>query len=306
MDELLCKRFLLVTGKGGVGKSTVSWWLAVQAAARGKRVLLANVRDGRQLARLSGLKQPLPRTTPVHVPAYPRVSVVEVHAHEALIEYVSMVIKVPFVSRMVFDNKVFSGFLRSVPGLDAWAILGKAYFHAHRDIQGGQPRYDLVIFDAPATGHCLEMLAVPQVIERVAPPGLLRREATEACALLRDDTRAAVVLVTLAEHFAQTESEELEQALKRLGMHLGLRLWNQILPPDVSEAMLAALPDAPPLGALKRRLALYRERGIQQRLCQDQLRTRASAPELELPWLSTEALGPFLVAPLDEDPTRGA
>lgn len=298
MDELLRKRFLLVTGKGGVGKSTVACWLALQAAARGKRVLLANVRDGRQIASLSGLKEPLPRTAPVAVPGQPRVSVVEVHAHEALVEYASMVIKVPFVSRMVFDNKTFSGFLRSVPGLDAWAILGKAYFHAHRDTSGSQPRYDLVVFDAPATGHCLEMLAVPQVIERVAPPGLLRREATEACALLRDEARAAVVLVTLAEHFAQTESEELQAALGRLGMHMGLRLWNQMLPPDVSEEMLAALPDTPPLAALKQRLALYLKRSLQQRACQENLRSRAPAPERELPWLSAEALGPFLATPL--------
>src|SRR5262249_56256109 len=78
---------------------------------------------------------------------------------------------------------------------------------------GGSPRYDMVILDAPATGHGLDMLRVPKVILDVVPPGLLRRDAERALALFQDPKACAVVLVTLPEEMPTTETIELSRAL---------------------------------------------------------------------------------------------
>jgi anion-transporting ArsA/GET3 family ATPase len=90
-------------------------------------------------------------------------------------------------------------------------MLGKAFYHACPP--KGEPDYDLVIVDAPATGHALDMLRVPFVIESVAPPGLLRRDAARAAEMFRDPERAGAVLVTLPEYMPASETIELADAL---------------------------------------------------------------------------------------------
>ena len=88
-----------------------------------------------------------------------------------------MVLKVPGLYRVVFDNKYVRSFLPAVPGLSEWAMLGKAWFHTTETDERGANRFDVVLLDAPATGHGLDMLRVPKVILEVVPPGILRRDA---------------------------------------------------------------------------------------------------------------------------------
>jgi anion-transporting ArsA/GET3 family ATPase len=136
-------------------------------------------------------------------------------------------------------------------------MLGKAFFHA--DPPSGEPGYDLVILDAPATGHALDMLRVPQVIVNVAPPGLLRREAERALGLFRDPERAGVVLVTLPEDMPTNETLELYAALtEELMLPVGALVVNRMLRPifEPSErAAFGALPAALPDGSPARDLA---------------------------------------------------
>jgi anion-transporting ArsA/GET3 family ATPase len=90
-------------------------------------------------------------------------------------------------------------------------MLGKAFYHACPP--KGEPDYDLVIVDAPATGHALDMLRVPFVIENVAPPGMLRRDAARAAEMFRDPEQSGAVLVTLPEYMPASETIELSNAL---------------------------------------------------------------------------------------------
>jgi anion-transporting ArsA/GET3 family ATPase len=104
-------------------------------------------------------------------------------------------------------------------------------------MEGGRPRYDLVILDAPATGHGLEMLRVPRVLLDIAPPGLLRREAERAWELFRDPVRAGVLIVTLAEDMPVNESLELYGALtKELGLPVAAVAVNGVVPRLFAEA----------------------------------------------------------------------
>lgn len=209
MGSLLDLDFLFVVGKGGVGKTTTSAALALAAARQGKRVLLAmcNAKE-----RLSHMLEVDP-IGPYNQRALPNLDVVNMVPKIALEEYGLMVLKVKALYKAIFENRFATAFLRGTPGIEAWSMLGKAYFHTRETDANGARRYDLVILDAPATGHGLEMLRVPQVILDVAPPGLLRREAENALALFRDPKRAGALLVTLPEDMPANETVELHDAL---------------------------------------------------------------------------------------------
>ena len=227
ISQLFDRRFLLVTGKGGVGKTTVSAALGLHAARLGKRVLVAqcNAKDRMGDMLEVGTIDENTRTV------LPNLDVVNMTPEAALAEYGMMVLKVKALQKAIFGNHLVSGFLHGVPGMDAWSMLGKAYFHATKTRNDGSPEYDLVIVDAPATGHGLDMLRVPRVIIDVSPPGLLRREAERAWELFQDPKRAGIVLVSLAEEMPTNETIELHAAItSELKLPMGALIVNSVLP----------------------------------------------------------------------------
>jgi anion-transporting ArsA/GET3 family ATPase len=139
---------------------------------------------------------------------------VNISPEKALREYGELVLKVRAVANAVFDNKYTKTFFRAVPGLSEWAMLGKAWFHATETLADGSNRFDVVLLDAPATGHGMEMLRVPRIILDVAPPGVLRRDADAAWAMFQDPARAGVVVVTLPEEMPATETIELVAGIR--------------------------------------------------------------------------------------------
>ena len=210
MPDLFKLRFITVVGKGGVGKTTVSTALALAAAKRGKRVLIAMCNAKERVSQFLEV----PPIGAHNQPVLPNIDAVNMVPKVALEEYGLMVLKVRALYRAIFENRLVAAFLRGTPGIEAWSMLGKAQFHAHETSSDGRPRYDLVILDSPATGHGLEMLRVPRVLLDVAPPGLLRREAERAWDLFTDPARSGVLVVTLAEEMPVSESVELYDALR--------------------------------------------------------------------------------------------
>ncbi len=243
LDELAERRFLFLTGKGGVGKTTVSAALGLALAARGKRVLIVMPNTKERLSAVLGT-QPI---GPELVQVSERLWAVNVDPVRALAEYGQMVLKVKALANAVFGNEYIKTFLRAVPGMYEWAMLGKAWFHTTEERSGGGYVYDVVIFDAPATGHGLDMLRVPKVILDVAPPGVLRRDAERAVALFRDPTQSGILVVTLPEEMPVTETVELVHAIERdLAMPVLRLVVNGVMPPlfdDAERASLLAHPD---------------------------------------------------------------
>ncbi len=225
------RRFLFLTGKGGVGKTTVTAALALVLAGQGKRVLCAmcQAKD-----RLSTLLDGAPVGEQI-VQLRPNIQAVNIQPEAALREYGKMVLRVRALYKAVFDNKLVASFFRATPGLYAWAMLGKAWYHTTETLQDGRPRFDVVLFDAPSTGHALDMLRGPKVIVDVAPPGLLRREALKAWSMFEDPMQSGVVLVTLPEEMPVTETFDLLEALNtEMRLPIAQVIVNGVIPPIFS------------------------------------------------------------------------
>lgn len=225
------RRFLFLTGKGGVGKTTVTAALALVLASQGKRVLCAmcQAKD-----RLSTLLDGPPVGEEI-VQLRPNIQAVNIQPEAALREYGQMVLRIRALYRAVFDNKLVASFFRATPGLYAWAMLGKAWYHTTETLANGTPRFDVVIFDAPSTGHALDMLRGPKVIVDVAPPGLLRREALKAWSMFEDPSQSGVVLVTLPEEMPVTETFDLLEALEtEMRLPIAQVIVNGVIPPIFS------------------------------------------------------------------------
>jgi anion-transporting ArsA/GET3 family ATPase len=220
------KRFVLVTGKGGVGKTTVCAAQAMALAARGKRVLVAMCNAKERLSTMLGVP---PIGSDVAL-VMDNVWAVNMLPEKAIEEYGTLVLRSRLLSKTLFDNKYLRTFLRAVPGMQEWSMLGKAWWHTTETLPDGRFKYDAVILDAPATGHGLDMLRVPMVILETVPAGILRRDAERALSLFRDPEACAIVLVTLPEEMPVTETIDLSRALGEMQMPIGQVFVNAVLP----------------------------------------------------------------------------
>ena len=162
-----------MTGKGGVGKSTVSAALALLAARAGKRVLVCEVNAQERVAPLLGAPARRPARRARRCPASPPSTSTP---HEAMREYGLMVLKFRTIYEAVFENRLVRYFLRVIPSLAELVMLGKI-LHEARAEERGRPRWDLVVVDAPATGHAVQLLRVPAALVDTVPGGPLRHDA---------------------------------------------------------------------------------------------------------------------------------
>lgn len=289
-------RFIIVVGKGGVGKSAVSAALALAHAAAGRRVLVAMCNSKERLSYMLGV----PPIGPNIVSVAERVHAVNMEPGAALEEYGLMILKVRALYKLVFENRFVSAFLRGTPGIEAWAMLGKAQFHVFETRPDGSPRYDTVIVDAPATGHGLDLLRVPKVIVDVAPPGLLRREAERAWNLFSDPVKSGVLIVTLPEELPTNETIELYRTLRDelqlpvCGVAVNMvhpRLFDSV-EVDALRALQAQLAGAPQsaLTTVTDESVARAEREAVEAAQKERLRTEVPVTQLELPLLLSRDL----------------
>ena len=246
MPAFAPRRFLFITGKGGVGKTTVTAALARSLAARGLRVLVTVCGAKERLSTLLGAPPLESQITKLA----PNVWGVRLVSEVALREYGTLKLKNRVLVDAIFDSKYVTGFLSGTPGLKEWSLLGKAWYHAIEEDGDGRPRFDVVLFDAPATGHGLDMLRVPKVIVDIAPPGVLRSDAERAWEMFRDPARSGVVVVTLPEEMPTNETLELCAALRtELTLPIAEMVVNSWLPPLFSAHEVMELGRLGPLPA---------------------------------------------------------
>ncbi len=296
MIEVSDRRLVLVLGKGGVGRSTVAAALASANAARGKKTLLfetnANDRFG------SYFDKPPVGTNVVELA--PNLSAVNTTPAAALAEYGLMILKFKSVYEMVFENRITKAFLRAIPGLDEYSILGKAWFHT-TEVTRGRPTWDTLVFDLPASGHAMAMLRIPWVINDTVPEGPLTRDARMIKELLTDRARTAAILVTLAEEMPVNEAIELEQKLAALGITVQHVVCNQIYPEHfpagspvakILDALVGEAKLGSPLREVIAHASLSRDRRALNARYLAELKSRATAPVHELPIVFAPVLSP--------------
>lgn len=259
MSTLSALKFIFVTGKGGVGKSTVSAILGAGLAARGRKVLVAADAGSNALGYLFG--RPIgPEPTRVAEKLF----ALRIEPRASMREYATDAIGSRLISNAIFSERVAQGFLEGIPGLLAWALLGKAWY-ATTDATSGPPMpeapFDTVVFDGFSTGDGTELLRLPETLFKIAPVGRLRRDAELCYELLKDASQSRIVPVTLPQLLPATETSELVSEIRdNLRYPLGPCVRNQVrslrLEPRERQLLLASPTASPPGVFLRERAAL--------------------------------------------------
>ncbi|MBI3180158.1 MAG: ArsA family ATPase [Deltaproteobacteria bacterium] len=213
----------IITGKGGVGKTTVAAAMGLALARTGHRVLVAEVNGRDRVAAALGVEPVGSELREV----LPNLFVVDMNPRAALREYILLLVRFETVYKAVFENRMARRVLRFIPSLGELNMLGKVWYHEQQQ-EDGRPRFDAIIVDAPATGHARELLRAPGVVEKMVPAGPLRDNARVIREMLSDAGRTALHVVTTPEEMPVNEAIELYDAARTtLSMSLGAALINQ-------------------------------------------------------------------------------
>ena len=291
LDELFARRLLILSGKGGVGKSVVGMALAVAAQRRGKRVLFVEVDAALPAARVLGDEA--------------GVSSINLDPPGVMDEYVRKTVRVDLLAGKVLDSPVYRRFFTAAPGLADLMVLGKVMVLVESHARWShRPVHDLVIVDAPATGHGLAFLKVPLAASEAVPVGPVGSNARRILRLLRDPERTALGIVAIPEEMAAVEAAEMHRlATEEVGLTPRVLFLNQCHDrrfTDAQEAevlrLAAARADGPLApgvtlaGALAAALRHIRRRKL-TRFYESRLRRAVKAPLVTLPYLHEE-IGP--------------
>lgn len=225
---ILDRRLLLVSGKGGAGKTVATAALALYGHRRRKRVLVVELSPHGRIHELLGGPVPGPEPREIR----PRLELVRVEPRRALEEFVRRILPIAPVRRRLLSSHSFSILAAAAPGIEEFLVLVQiARLEALRAGLGRRPRYDLVLVDAPATGHSLPLLSTAHAVAELMSSGPLRGTAREVSRLLGDPARAAAVIVALPEELVVNETLEIAAELSRSGtMALGPLIVNGVCP----------------------------------------------------------------------------
>ena len=235
IDELLQRRVLILTGKGGVGKSTASAALALIAAQRGKRVLVVEVDAKGNVPDFFDTRRVGYKYRRLHKNVWG----LSMQPKDSMQEYLSLMLHVPG-----FSLKPMRGFIEyasgAIPGLKEILVTGKVYFEEEAT-DDGQPRWDLVVVDGAPTGHVVSQLGAARHLAALVKSGPIHDQAVRIADLLADPASTAVVLVTIVEEMPVNETIDLAHRFAdKTDIKPAALLVNQLQPEVVPESEITA------------------------------------------------------------------
>lgn len=236
LDALFRRRFVVVTGKGGTGKTTMTAALARLALAAGKRVLVCEV--GRDLDSPS----PLLSLLSPGLKARNEVQEVErdlrhivLRGDDGVRQFLGDALPFQFMARRALKVEAVKRFLDAAPAFGEMGVLYRGMKLLEERRRDGSPTHELMLLDAPASGHTLAFAALPDTILKVFSMGPIATAARAGIELIRDPNTTAVVATTLPEPLPVSELTELYSGLRERGLAVGAIVANQV-PLDPFEA----------------------------------------------------------------------
>lgn len=296
--DLLERELLFVTGKGGVGKTTVAAGLALRAAMTGKRSLVCEVDAKGDLATFLEVG-PLafePREVQENLWA------MSMQTEESLKEYLKLQLKMPLLARIGPLARTFDFVASAAPGVKEILTVGKFAYEVL------EQNYDLVVVDASATGHVVSQLSAPQAINELVKVGLVRNQTEWMLDILGDPARTGTVIVATPQEMPVSETLELRDRLQaETNVDLAAVVVNRVLPElftSSEEAIFDQLSDGPAADVLDEgtddnlqplfdgaRLAVTLRRTQARHLTRLREELGSAVPVLYLPELFTRAHG---------------
>jgi hypothetical protein len=240
VPSLLDKRLVLVTGKGGVGKTTVAAALGLAAARRGKRTVVCEVAEQKRIPTLFSSED-----TDGETEIAPGLFATSVDPERAKEEWLRYQLKSRTLAGVLGGSRLFQYLTAAAPGLSELVTIGKVWDLAQLERRTGGSVFDLAIVDAPATGHALAMLTSPRTFASVARLGPVGRQAEKIDRFLRDEASTGVLMTALPEEMPVNETIEFERSLRdELGMGVDRIVVNALHPARFSAEEASALESA--------------------------------------------------------------
>jgi anion-transporting ArsA/GET3 family ATPase len=290
---LLTRRLIFVTGKGGVGKSTVATALGLVAARRGLRTIVA------ELAGQDRVRESLGSGGDVfeEVEVEENLFTISVDPQHAMEEYLR--VKTGVVGHALGSSRLFHAFAMATPGMRELLSVGKVWeLSQHKRRTEGGDVYDLVIVDSPAAGHGVGILRTPRTFADIARVGPIAHQGRSIATTIADRDFTAVIAVATAEEMPVNETLWLRDALQTDGLALDAVIVNARYPERFTSAERRKLERAQdhaatPLAgaALAAALSEHARAGAQAEQT-ERLHEGLGMPLLELPYLFAEQVGP--------------
>jgi anion-transporting ArsA/GET3 family ATPase len=295
VPALLEKRLVFVTGKGGVGKSTVAIALGLLAARQGLRTIVAELASQDRMQGLfsgDGAREQFRE-----MELEPGLFTISIDPQQAMEEYLR--VKAGPLGHALGSSRLFQAFAMATPGMRELLSIGKVWELAQLDRRtSGAAPYDLVIVDAPATGHGVGLLRTPKTFADIARVGPIAHQGRTIADTIADPEFTGVIAVATPEEMPVNETLVLVEELARDELSLDLVIVNALYPARFEAGEIGDLNDA----LSKTRSALARSalraalsehaRAATQREQLERLRGHMNGARLaELPYVFAEHLG---------------